>query len=110
MNQADKIVIALTPGSIFNRGALVFRSLASLAEFTGLEENQVLDILNGDLVAMVTCKPSKKGKGILVALTAALPAPGEPILVAAMPVGPGAPIIEVEEVEADAPLDEAPVA
>jgi len=107
VNPTDTIVTALTPGSIFNRNALVFRSVASLAEFTGLAENEVLDILNGDLVALVTCKPSKKGKGILVALTAAIVAQqNEPVVVAAIPVGPGAPIIEVDL----DPLDEAPVA
>jgi hypothetical protein len=117
VNTTDKIVTALTPGSIFNRNGLVFRSAKSLAEFSGITEDEVLATLNGDLAVLVTCKPSKKGKGILVALTAIHEAQQQaeamaadvPVVVVAVPVGPGAPIIEVEEVAADGPLDEAPV-
>lgn len=118
MNTTDKIITALTPGSIFNRNGLVFRSAKSLAEFAGVPEDEVLALLNGDLAQMVTCKPSKKGKGILVALTAMVEAQAQanqeaanaPAVVAAIPVGPGAPIIEEEEAVADAPLAEAPAA
>lgn len=92
MNTTDKIVTALTPGSIFNGNGLLFRSLSSLAEFAGLPEDEVLELLNGDMSQVVTCKPSKKGKGILVALIEQLQLhqqqaeAGEPTVIAAMPV------------------------
>ena len=120
MNTTDKLVTALTPGSIFNRNGLIFRSVGSLAEFAGMEENEVLELLNGDMAQIVTCKPSKKGKGILVALTDQIPAAGGfdgvagPVNIAAGPVGPDVPIpddgglVQDEEVAADVPLDDAP--
>ena len=108
MNTTDKIVTALTPGSIFNRNGHVFRSIATLAEFADMDQDEVLGLLNGDMAALVTCKPSKKGKGILVALTDQIPQQEEdgPVVVAA---GPVAPALEAEEeVAAEAPLDDAP--
>lgn len=114
MNSTDRIVTALTPGSMFNRKGLVFRSVKSLAEFAGISEEDVLNILNGDLVAIVTCKPSGKGKGILVGLNEAIQAAQEaaagPVAIQAMPGAPGAPLVaEAPEVEVDeAPLAEAP--
>ncbi len=113
MNSTDKIVTALTPGSIFNRNAHVFRSIMTLAQFAEMDEGDVLDILNGDLSGTVTCKPSAKGKGILVALTANVPQleVGEPIHVTAGPVSPALDEeVEVTEVGAEGPLDDAPVA
>ncbi len=112
MNTTDKIITALTPGSIFNRNELIFRSLGSLASFTELEENEVLELLNGDLVDVVTCKPSAKGKGILVALTVQIPVevPDGPVAIVAGPVDPGLPDAPVaEEVEVDPPLEDAPI-
>jgi hypothetical protein len=72
MNTNDRIITALTPGSIFNRKGHVFRSLKALADFAELETAELVDLLNGELAPMLTCKPStQKGKGgILVALTA----------------------------------------
>ncbi len=111
MNTADKIVTALTPGSIFNRNGLVFRSVNSLAEFAGIPSEEVLELLNGDMAQVVTCKPSKKGKGILVALTDQIPVLEEdgPVAVVAFPVDP-APEVDCEEVPdplEDAPIEEA---
>ena len=107
MNTADKIVTALTPGSIFNRNGLVFRSVNSLAEFAGIPAEEVLELLNGDMAQVVTCKPSKKGKGILVALTDRIPAPEEdgPVNIAAFPCDP-APEVEAELLD---PLEDAPI-
>lgn len=68
MNPRDAIVMALTPGSPFNAKGLVFRSALSLCAFTDLSLGEITDLLAGDLAPMVTCKPSKKGKGFLVAL------------------------------------------
>ena len=73
MNVNDKIVTALTPGSFFNRKGLIFRSLRALSEFAGVDPEGLLEVLNGELAAVVTCKASGKGKGILVALTAHIP-------------------------------------
>ncbi len=112
MNTTDKIITALTPGSIFNRNGLIFRSLSSLASFTELEEGEVLELLNGDLAGVVTCKPSTKGKGILVALTAQIPAEVEdgPVAIVAGPVNPGIPIGDPAILmAADAPLEDAPI-
>ena len=122
MNTADKLVTALTPGSIFNRNGLIFRSLSSLASFAELEEGEVLELLNGDMAQIVTCKPSKKGKGILVALTAQIPVPEEdaPVCVAAVPLGPPgmnhAALADLaddpgdhQEVAVDIPLEDAPI-
>ena len=112
MNTTDKIITALTPGSIFNRNGLIFRSVFSLAEFSGLEENEVLELLNGDLAQMVTCKPSKKGKGILVALTEQIPVeePDGPVAIVVAPIAPGVPLQqEAEEVAAEGPLGDAPI-
>jgi len=112
VNTTDKIVTALTPGSIFNRNGLVFRSVGSLAEFAGMEDDEILELLNGDLAQLVTCKPSKKGKGILVALTAQIPIEEEdgPVAIVAAPVNPGIPDHDVAPVEAaaDVPLEDAP--
>lgn len=111
MNTTDKIVTALTPGSIFNRNGLVFRSLGSLASFTELEEDEVLALLNGDLSDLVTCKPSTKGKGILVALTAQIPAEevDGPIAIVAAPVAPGLPEAQQEEAAPQVnPFDDVP--
>ncbi len=110
MNTTDKIVTALTPGSIFNRNGMVFRSVASLAAFAGMEEDEILELLGGDLAQMVTCKPSKKGKGILVALTEQIPAEGEegiPIEQAEAEVA-AAPVVDEEVTEG--PLADAPTA
>ena len=106
MNATDKIITALTPGSIFNRNGLVFRSLGSLASFTEMEEDEVLALLNAELAELVTCKPSTKGKGILVALTEHIPAEEQdgPVQIAAVPgepmeaevPAPGPPIIDEE--------------
>jgi hypothetical protein len=122
VNATDKIITALTPGSIFNRNGKVFRSISSLAQFAGLEEAEVLELLNGDLTDVVTCKPSKKGKGILVALTAQIPGPEviladldqplEPVAVVAGPVAPGLGIEfdNLDEEPEAGPLDNVPIA
>ncbi len=112
MNTTDKIVTALTPGSIFNGNGLVYRSLGALAEFTGLAEDEVLELLNGDMSQVVTCKPSKKGKGILVALIEQAQLQqqgGEPTVIAAMPDEAGEPVAEEEPAHED-PLGDAPTA
>lgn len=113
MNTTDKIVTALTPGSIFNRNGLVFRSVASLASFAGMEEDEILELLGGDLAQMVTCKPSKKGKGILVALTDQIPADDadQVQILAGNAIQAEAEVTDapvVEEEVADGPLPEAP--
>jgi hypothetical protein len=69
VNTNDRIIAALTPGSIFNRNGHVWRSLNSLTQFADLELGALIDVLNGDLSGLVTCKPSTADKGILVALT-----------------------------------------
>lgn len=86
MNPRDAIILALTPGSLFNSKGLVFRSTYTLAAFAGIEPGDVVDLLAGDLAQEVSCKPSKKGKGIMVALKAQLQAqPVEPIKIAGGP-------------------------
>ena len=88
MNPQDAIILALTPGSPFNDKGLVFRSTHTLAAFAGIELGAVLDLLVGDLAQLVTCKPSKKNKGVMVALKAQLQAqvqPAAPIKVAGGP-------------------------
>lgn len=107
MNSIDKIVAALTPGSIFNRNNLVFRSVDTLASFTGMEVNEVLELLNGDLVQLVTCKPSKKGKGILVAMTDQIPVEGDPV--AAEPPVPQVAILAENACQVEAEVGDAPV-
>jgi hypothetical protein len=109
VNTTDKIVTALTPGSIFNRNGLIFRSLDSLAAFAEVEKDEVLDLLNGDLSDLVTCKPSAKHKGLLVALTAHVPAEVDdgPIAIVAGPVAPGLPdLAEDENMEVEEVIDE----
>lgn len=89
MNKVDTIVATLTPGSIFNRKGHVFRSIDVLKKFSGLEEEELFSMLDGDLVQMVTCKPSRRGRRVLVALTEHIPAEdGEQICVAAGPCEP----------------------
>lgn len=115
MNPRDAIVMALTPGSPFNAKGLIFRSAMSLCAFTDLSLGEITDLLAGDLAPMVTCKPSKKGKGFLVALREVeaqaeaaqqqVVAVGGPAFVAppqvlAIPQDPPMPIvIQVEEME-----------
>ncbi len=118
MNTTDKVVTALTPGSIFNRNGLIFRSVSSLASFAGMEEGEILELLNGDMSQMVTCKPSKRGKGVLVALTNQIPVEegGEtPVAQLAVLAGnaiqaeaevAAAPVVDEEE--AEGPLPDAP--
>lgn len=74
MNPQDIIVTALTPGTPFNEKGLIYRSVNSLAAIVGLPTGEVMGLLAGDLAGMVSCKPSKKGKGLLVALKANIPA------------------------------------
>ena len=113
MNVTDKIITALTPGSIFNRNGLIFRSLGSLAAFAKLEEAEVLELLNGDLVDLVTCKPSARGKGILVALTAVIELHAEvdenPVDVVVEPVNPDLPIPVAAMAEFGAIPEHAPI-
>lgn len=86
MNPRDAIIMALTPGSPFNEKGLIYRSTQTLGAFAGIEAGEVLDLIAGDLSAMVSCKPSKKGKGIMVALKAQLQAqPVAPLKVAGGP-------------------------
>ena len=97
MNTADILKSALTPGSPFNRNALVWRSRSSLAQIAGIPENEVSEILLGDLAQGVTCRASKKpGVGMLVALTEHIPPPEEEDDAAPPPEGPVQPPIEVE--------------
>jgi hypothetical protein len=81
VNAIDRIITALTPGTIFNKGGLVYRSLGTLAKFAGLEEDETVALLSGDMAGLVTCKPAKDQQTILIALNAvldaALPAPAE---------------------------------
>lgn len=77
MNPQDIIVTALTPGSPFNEKGLIYRSVESLSAIVGLPTGEIMGLLAGDLAGMVSCKPSKKGKGLLVALKANLP-PAQP--------------------------------
>jgi hypothetical protein len=72
MNPLDAIILALTPGTPFNDKGLVFRSVDTLRAFAGISTNEVMDLLIGDLALLVTCKPSKKNKGVMVALKAQL--------------------------------------
>lgn len=74
MNPRDAIILALTPGTPFNDKGLVFRSADALGAFAGIETAEVMDLLVGDLAQLVTCKPSKKNKGVMVALKAQLQA------------------------------------
>lgn len=73
MNPQDIIVTALTPGSPFNEKGMIYRSVESLSAIVGLPTGEVMGLLAGDLAGMVSCKPSKKGKGLLVALKANIP-------------------------------------
>jgi len=83
MKAQDVIVTALTPGSPFNPKGKIYRSVKSLAAITGYPAEEIFSLLAGDLAALVACKPSNKGKGLLVALKAQLPAaPVEQVLVA----------------------------
>lgn len=63
----DKIITALTPGSPFNIHNRIWRSIESLAGYTGMAPEQVLDILTGDLSSQVAVKPGKKNS-LMVAL------------------------------------------
>lgn len=69
MNPQDIIKVALTPGSPLNPNGKIFRSVKALAGFANLGEEDVMDILLGDLAGEVQCKPSQD-KGTLVALRA----------------------------------------
>lgn len=68
MNNQDIIITALTPGSPFNANNKIWRSVSTLSTFCECEPSDILEIIAGDLGQQVTCKPSTKGKGILVAL------------------------------------------
>lgn len=85
MNPRDAIILALTPGTPFNEKGLVFRSAATLGAFAGIEPGEVLDLLVGDLGPLVTCKPSKKNKGVMVALKDQLQNRAVPIKIAGGP-------------------------
>ena len=100
MDARDIIVTALSPGTAFNGQNKIFRSVDTLAKFCSLEPGEVLDLLAGDLGNDVVCKPSTKGKGILVALKANVPAePEDPQVVAV-----GGPALNAPP-EADAAVD-----
>jgi hypothetical protein len=81
VNATDRIIAALTPGTIFNKGEKIYRSLDSLSKFAGLSEDETITLLSGDMVDLVTCKPAKDQQTILIGLIAivdaALPAPAE---------------------------------
>jgi hypothetical protein len=68
MNATDRVITALTPGTIFNKAEKIYRSLDSLSKFAGLSEDETIALLSGDLVDLVTCKPAKDQQTILVAL------------------------------------------
>lgn len=74
MNPRDVIVTSLTPGTPFNPKGKIYRSVKSLGVITGISEGDIMELLAGDLAALVSCKPSAKGKGLLVALKNQLPA------------------------------------
>lgn len=76
MHQNDIIISVLTPGSPFNRKEKVWRSLETLATYTGLFAGEVLGILAGDLANQVCTKISKEPGKVLVALKSQLPEPG----------------------------------
>lgn len=108
MNPRDAIIMALTPGSPFNEKGLIFRSTQTLGAFAGIEPAEVLDLVAGDLSQDVSCKPSKKGKGIMVALKAQLAAqPAAPIKIAGGPAF-NAPLVAAakEALALNAPVDE----
>lgn len=107
MNPRDAIIMALTPGSPFNEKGLIFRSTQTLGAFAGIEPNEVLDLVAGDLSQDVSCKPSKKGKGIMVALKAQLAAQAAPIKIAGGPAF-NAPLVAAaqEALALNAPVDE----
>lgn len=71
MNPVDAIVMALTPGSLFNQSGKVFRSTKALAQFAGVEQGEVLDLIANNIADQVTIRPSAKRpeNGPLVALT-----------------------------------------
>lgn len=79
MNPVDAIITALTPGSLFNQSGKVFRSTKALAQFAGVEQNEILELLQDNLADQVTIRPSAKRpeNGPLVALTAHLPEQAE---------------------------------
>jgi len=106
MNPQDIIITALTPHSAFNPNGKTWRRLDTLAEFTGLESGDVLELLAGDLAAAVACKASQKGKGVLVALKENLPEAGQPQQVA-VAGGPAFQPDEPEQAEENAGAAEA---
>lgn len=73
MNTQDIIITVLSFGTPFNPHNKVFRTVTTLASFCNLENEEVLELLAGDLSNLVVCKPSTKGKGILVALQVNVP-------------------------------------
>ena len=80
MNAVDAIVMALTPGSLFNQNGKIFRSAKSLAQFAGIPQQEVLPLIAEHLSNIVTIRPSAKRpeNGPLIALTAHLPLQAEP--------------------------------
>jgi hypothetical protein len=79
MSAADAAISAigkaLTPGSFFNQQGKIFRHAHTLAQFAGVSQGEVLELLEAHLDDRVTIRPSAKHpeKGPLIALTEFLP-------------------------------------
>lgn len=78
MSARDRIITALTPGTPFNSSGLVWRSVDALSRFAGLDPDQTLEILAGDLAEEVAVRPSKTNAGLLAALKAQIPQAADP--------------------------------
>lgn len=60
LNPRDAIIAALTPGTPFNPHGYVFRSVSTLAQFAGVTNGEVMELILGDLSSQVQCKPNNK--------------------------------------------------
>lgn len=78
MNARDRIITALTKGTPFNTNGLTWRSVDMLAQFAGMDPEETLDLLAGDLADLVAVRPSKTNKGLLAALKAEIPQAADP--------------------------------
>ena len=79
MNPVDAIVMALTPGSLFNQSEKVFRSAKALAQFANVEQGDVLQLIADNIAEQVTIRPSAKhpDNGPLIAMTEYVPEQAE---------------------------------
>lgn len=92
MNTHDRILASLALGGPFNDKAHVWRSLATVAAFAGKDNDEVLELIVGDLAEVIVLRPSTKKPGtLMVAIKANIPAeePGPLVVMGGNAVPPG---------------------